>query len=170
MGKENPRRCEGCANCNGCGQKIRKLNPHSMDKSKIAILEKIAKINQAGHEWVKIQQDHSLIRPGEQKFTIQTDAVHPLRLYWFGLLDRARRRSGQYRINQRGLAFLCGKLSVPEKILCRDSEVVERDKNEVFIGDVKDVVFDRAYWDGYWKRQKPAEPGTPPELKQLELI
>ena len=141
MGNEKPKRCERC------GQKIRKLNPHGMDKSKIAMLEKIAKINQAGHAWVRIQQDHSLIRPDERNFTIQTDAVHPLRLYWFGLLDHNGPRSGQYRINRKGLEFPCGKVSVPAKILCRDSEVVERDKHEVFIGDVKDVVLDQAYWD-----------------------
>jgi len=164
MTNENPKRCESC------GQKIRKLNPHSMDKSKIAMLEKIAKINQAGHEWVRIQQDHSLIRPDERDFTIQTDAVHPLRLYWFGLLDHAGPRSGRYRVNRRGLEFLCGKIPVPEKILCRDSEVVERDRREVFIGQVNDVVFDTAYWDSYWKRQKPAEAGPLPESKQLELI
>jgi len=42
--------------CGECGQKIRKLNPHSMDSQKVRVLEDIAKLNHQGYEWVLVKR------------------------------------------------------------------------------------------------------------------
>ncbi len=112
--------------CNSCGQKIRKLNPHRMDKTKVQILERVAKLHSCGHQWVKMQQDGSLIRAKEHAFTIQTDAVHALRLCWFGLLERQPERTGLFKVTKEGFRFLCDKHSVPTTLYCKDGEVIEQ--------------------------------------------
>ena len=139
--------------CEACGQKIRKLNPHHMDRSKIAVLDQVAKLNDAGHPWVKLQRDHKLIKQEERSFTIQCDDVHALRLTWFGLLERQAIRTGLYRATRRGLLFLQGQVTVPSVIYCRDGKVFSTSEDSVYIGNVKNVVFDKAYWDSYWERQ-----------------
>ena len=145
--------------CECCGQKIRKLNPHRMDFSKIKILRSIAKINAAGHEWVKIQQDQALIKEHESQFTIQCDAVHALRLKWFGLLDHMEGRTGLFKINKNGVDFLTDKYSVPARIYCREGIVVEYDEHMVFLSDVKNVILDKGYWDNYQGIYRVMDPG-----------
>lgn len=124
--------------CECCGQRIRKLNPHRMDKSKVAVLEMIAK-----HDgWLKISTG--------QKWQIMGDApVHALRLEMFGLIEHGPRRSGMYRVLPKGIAFLKGEVTVPEVIWCREGRVIEQSSTQVNIHSVKNVVLDKAYWDEY---------------------
>lgn len=150
--------------CESCGQRIRKLNPHSMDKNKVEVLRDIAKINAKGHEWVKVQRDPRLITRDDWDFTIQVDCVHVLRLYWFGLLDRKEHRDGLYKITWLGKQFLCGYASVPEKIYCRDGQVVDQTQKQVSINMVRGVVYDKAYWDSYWFQQRLTAPKDQAEL------
>lgn len=165
MTNEKPKRCESC------GQKIRKLNPHNMDRQKVRVLEDIAKLNIQGHNWVLVKEGDSLETAGGRKVkTAYRARAHASRLCWFALMDHHGPRTGGYRVNERGFRFLRGDLSVPEKIWCRDGIVIERSERQVTVNEVEGVVLDRAHWDAYGKRQKPAEPGPPPESKQLELI
>lgn len=135
--------------CTVCDQKIRKLNPHSMDRTKVDLLMTIARMNANGIEWVKIQQDSSLIPAAERHRTLQRDAVHASRLTWFGLLVRMEDRSGEFRVSQSGVDFLLGKSTVPERIWCQGGRVIRKSDNEVTVHQIKDVVYDKAYWDQY---------------------
>ena len=139
--------------CDSCGQKIRKWNPHRMDRNKVALLEKIAKLNNEGHTWVKVQRDHKLIRKEERGFTIQCDDVHALRLTWFGLLERQAIRTGLYRATRTGLLFLQGQATVPSIIYCRDGQVGRTSEKPIYIDAVEHVVFDKPYWNSYWEKQ-----------------
>lgn len=152
--KEAQRQNSEAKYCDCCGQKIRKLNPHTMDKSKVKLLLRIFYLNETGIEWVKIQQDTSLIKKSEEERTIQCDAVHASRLKWFGLLDLKGKRSGEYKINEYGINFLQGKLSVPKRIWCSKGAVIERDSEKVFIGKVKGIALNKNYWDDYYLEQK----------------
>jgi hypothetical protein len=126
--------------CECCGQKIRKLNPHRMCKSKIALLEFIAK----QEDWVKIST-------GTRKQLLGDAAVLALRLEWFGLVEHGPQRSGLYRATKEGIQFLRGFHQVPKIIWCRDGEVVERDTILVSVHSVKNVFLDKEYWDNYPK-------------------
>lgn len=139
--------------CPTCGQRLRRLNPHSMDRSKVEVLEGIATLNTAGVEWVKVQRDGHLIRPEDRATTIQRDDVHALRLVWFGLLRRKAKRTGMYRATLDGLGFLAGECSVPKQIMCRDGNVEMESRGRVFIHQVRGVVFDKAYWASYYQLQ-----------------
>lgn len=152
--------------CDKCGQKIRKLNPHSMDYQKVRVLEDIAKLNEKGHGWVLAKEGEALETEDGEKFrTAYRARAHASRLVWFGLLDYQGTRSGAFRVNQKGLEFLGGHISVPEKIYCRDGEVIEKSGEEVWISQVRDVAFDKAYWDSYWTKQK--YPDTSPKDHSL---
>lgn len=130
--------------CHVCKQKIRKLNPHSMDKSKVALLEFIALQN---GEWVKIST-------GDRRQLVGDAAVLALRLQWFGLVEHGEKRSGLYRATQDGINFLRGIHLVPKIIWCRDSKVVLRDKTMICVNSIKNVVFDRNYWNNYANEQR----------------
>jgi len=130
--------------CPTCQQKIRKLNPHSMCRSKVALLEFIAAQN---GEWVKISTGH-------KRQVVGDAAVLALRLQWFGLVEHGERRSGLYRVTPEGIAFLCGTHAVPKTIWCRDSKVVDRDTTMVTINSVKNVIFNREYWNNYSTHQR----------------
>lgn len=131
--------------CECCGQRVRKLNPHRMCRSKVKLLEFIA--SQDG-EWVKISTGHRQQLVGDA-------AVLALRLQWFGLIEHGGRRSGLYRATPEGIAFLQGTHAVPKTIWCRDSKVVDRDTTMITIGSVRHVVLDKAYWDNYGAMQRP---------------
>ena len=129
--------------CECCGQKIRKLNPHRMCKSKVALLEYIAKQN----DWVKIST-------GSQRQVAGDAAVLALRLEWFGLVEHGPTRSGLYKATRNGIAFLKGTHLVPKVIWCRDSKVIEKDSVLVSVRSIKNVVLDKEYWDNYYLLQK----------------
>lgn len=120
-----------------------------MDFSKWAILTQIDDKNRAGHEWVKVQRDHNLIKPDDAGCTIQADDVHALRLTWFGLCERESRRSGLYRTTAKGRDFLAGRARVPKVIWCSKGEVLRVTPETVSVTDIKGVVLDKAYWDRY---------------------
>lgn len=124
--------------CPCCGQRIRKLNPHRMCKSKVLLLDYIAR--QGG--FVKISTGNRLQLQGDA-------AVHALRLQWFGLVEHGPNRSGLYRATDDGINFLRGIHMVPKVIWCRGGKVIETDSVKVSIGSIKNVVFDKKYWDNY---------------------
>lgn len=135
--------------CETCGQKIRKLNPHSMDKRKVWLLERIARLNASGIEWIKVQRDGNLIPREDRNKTIQCDDVHAMRLKWFGLCETKAFRSGEYKATPKGIRFLKGKESVPSKIWCREGEVVEVEEHRVHVHEIRGVIYDKTYWDSY---------------------
>lgn len=139
--------------CDYCGQKIRKDNPHHMDFAKVKVLDQIARLNRAGEPWIKLQRDGNLIADDAKGRTIQCDDVHGLRLKWFGLVDSKGHRTGEYRCNGNGYLFLAGRLPVPVTIWCKDGEVVRKSLEMAYVQNVKDVILDKAYWDGYWREQ-----------------
>ncbi len=139
--------------CPHCEQKIKKLNPHSMCKQKVNTLAEVAMLNISGVEWVKIQRDHRRIPVDDRHRTLQQDEVYAMRLRWFGLLDSRGNRSGEVKVNELGFQFLAGKLSIPATIHCRDGEVVKVSDDRVYISDVNKVVYDKTYWDNYWREQ-----------------
>ncbi len=135
--------------CPTCQERVAKLNPHSMDRAKVELLEEIARKNMEGIQWVKIQRDGTLIKPEEQHSTIQRDDVHALRLKWFGLLEQYGPRTGKYRVSSLGLQFLRGLAQVSAKIWCRRGKVVLESPKKLWIWQVRGVVYDKAYWDQY---------------------
>ena len=137
--------------CPCCGQRVRKLNPHSMDFSKVKVLEEFARLCMR-HEWVKNQRDPALVVEGEP--TILTDDVHVYRLCWFGLMETKERRSGLYKVTPLGLAFLAGVADIPERIWCKGGRVVQESPTRVKVGDVRNVILDRQFWDSYWMQQQ----------------
>lgn len=139
--------------CPTCGQKLKHLNPHSMDRSKVEVLEAIALLNTSGTEWVKVQRDGTLIKPEARATTIQRDDVHALRLVWFGLLRSKGKRTGMYQTTQEGFSFLAGRRPVPRQIFCKDGKVESQSRGRVFIHQVRGVVFNKAYWESYWQFQ-----------------
>ena len=139
--------------CPCCGHS-EKWYAHRMDYSKIKVLKQIAKINQT-HTWVKIQQDSSLIKDDEKEYTLQTDAVHASRLYWYGLLDKKSSREGLVKINENGLDFLSGKIKVPCKIWVCKGELKGSEDPAVSINQVRGIILDKNYWDKYSMVSKP---------------
>jgi hypothetical protein len=136
--------------CPCCEQRIREWNPHHMDRSKVEVLEGVARLNLAGHPWVKLQRDGRLIHPDDRESTIQCDDVHGTRLMWFGLLRRKAIRTGLYQVTGDGLRFLQGRHRVPAEILCRDGIVIVEHPEELqHIGEVRNVILDREYWNAY---------------------
>lgn len=128
--------------CECCGQKIRKLNPHRMDKQKCRMLALIGQYS----GWVEV-------KAGKFGGFNGDDQVHAMRLEWFGLVEHGPRRSGLYRITRAGRCFLQGTLTVPRVIWCRDGVVVRETEDVVGLNDVKDFVLDKDYWDNYGREQ-----------------
>lgn len=129
--------------CECCGQRIRKLNPHKMDKQKCKMLALLGRLS----GWVEVKAGRFSEFNGD-------DQVHAMRLEWFGLTEHGAPRSGQYRITAEGLRFLRGEWSVPKVIWCRDGVVVKEDVDRVFIGAVRNFVLDKDYWDNYSNEQR----------------
>lgn len=142
------------ARCEACGQRIRKLNPHAMDKTKVRVLEVIARHNLDGALWVSVKADPASV-PARSSWPVYvTDEVHVARLRWFGLIETHGHRSGLYKATPLGLLFLRGKASVPAKIWCREGEVVDQSPERVYVGQVRGAVLDKTYWDGYASEQR----------------
>ena len=142
--------------CPRCGQRIRKLNPHRMDRAKWKLLCHFERLRRNGIKWVKVQRDGNLIKDGERFATIQCDDVHALRLTWFALAERLERRSGLYRITRSGRAFLAGLVAVPTRIWYKDGHVVRVSQTTVKVHDIKGVYLNKDYWDHYGAEQEPA--------------
>ncbi|HKZ60553.1 MAG TPA: hypothetical protein VJ547_12020 [Candidatus Thermoplasmatota archaeon] len=143
--------------CEACGQRIRKLNPHQMDKTKVRVLEAIARHNLVGAVWVKVLADPAAAGARAGTPHLVTDEVHVARLRWFGLVETSVRRSGLYRATPLGIAFLRGTASVPAKIWCREGKVADESPDRVFVRDVRGVLLDKTFWDGYPAVQREAE-------------
>jgi hypothetical protein len=141
--------------CPECGQKIRKLNPHRMDKQKVTVLEIMAKAKLDGHEWVRPLEGGQIDIGGEKVRAPYRARAHASRLVWFGLAEHDHTvRSGKYRATDLGLKFLQGVHGVPSLIYCKDGKVVEKSDMIEGVWQVKHVVFDKAYWDNYAAIQK----------------
>lgn len=131
--------------CPHCKQKIRKLNPHRMDASKVMMLEYLGKAFASGENeggWTQIKSGRIPGFRGDEQ-------VHAMRLEWFGLSEHGPRRSGLYRITRAGIDFLRGEGVVPMVIWCKEGQVIERDTIMVTISSVRNLVLDKAYWDNY---------------------
>lgn len=144
---------EPVRHCPACGQKIRKLNPHRMDKQKLRVLEDIARHTKSG-DWVEITEDSTITTADGSRHTVKQVRVHAQRLKYFGLLDYKGRRTARYRINGTGIGFLSGRISVPAIIYCREGKVEERTLDRIFVGSVPGIVLDKVYWDRYYREQK----------------
>lgn len=143
--------------CPTCGQRVRKLNPHRMDKAKVDLLMDIATLNKK-FPWVKVQRDGRLIKHHEKAMTVQCDDVHALRLTWFGLLERKARRTGLYHVTAKGLQFLQGQVAVPKHLYCKGGVVKEQSQEMVFCREVRGVILGKEYWDNYAAIQTPVSP------------
>ena len=142
--------------CPTCHQRVRRLNPHRMDASKVHVLRDIARVQRLGHEWVYAQEDRRLrIEDGTTFLTVKDSRVHAQRLRYFGLLRWRERRSGAYQLTDAGHAFLRRELSVPARIWCRDGHVVECDAEHVTLTEIEHVVLDQPYWDAYPHNEQP---------------
>lgn len=136
--------------CPACLQRIRKLNPHHMDKQKVMLLDSIARIGMDSQDgWVKVST-------GQDQQITGDAAVLALRLSWFFLVERGVKRSGMFRVTEYGMQFLKGIASVPSVIYCKDGQVVEWSDDMVVVSQVKDVILDRHYWSSYPSMQKVA--------------
>ena len=140
--------------CSSCGQKLRKLNAHHVNKQTVMVLEMIAKLNDAGHEWVRVEAGHMLRAEFQTVRTAYRAGAYAIYLTWFGLLEDRARRSGEFRVTHRGFNFLIGRTPVPMTIYCQGGSVIETAKEHVYIHEVRDIAFDKAYWDHYAEQQK----------------
>lgn len=135
--------------CPACGRAKPRRYTHRMDASKCKMLREIAGMNARGVEWVKVQRDGHLIR--DPKREIQGDDVHALRLTWFGLCERKGRRTGLYRVTDKGWRFLAGDANVPERIVCQGGRVLQAAPTTMGIREAIGIVYDRDYWTAYAK-------------------
>jgi len=159
---------EGTRRCSACHQTIKKLNPHRMDQAKVRVLLDMALLEErrrhrvergvpGGQRWVLAKAGDELVvlsddggmKTIDHRTTSYRAREHASRLFWFGLLEYAGKRTGAFRLNKAGYDFIAGRLTVPSRIWCREGEVIERDEGSVSINDVKDVTLSAAYWDGY---------------------
>lgn len=157
--------------CGVCCQKIRKLNPHSMDGHKTIALSHFAALKAEGWECVQPVHDaRGLLRPrgaGTDFQSVPNAREHVQRLHWFGLLHKIHgRRTGGYSISKEGVAFLAGDHAVPRTIQCLSGLVVERSAEVVRVADIRSIYRDPGYWDTYgqlqvvpWNAPKPAVEG-----------
>lgn len=149
--------------CETCGQKIRKLNPHRMDRSKWRVLDSMAQLHSYGTKAIKVEHGRGLVaQAGNQVVTVRDGDGNRLghierhvgRLVWFGLVVRVgKRRSGLYRVTEDGYKFLAGAITVPDTVYCRDGKVEEVSEERVSVSEVRGVVLDKAYWDRYAEHQ-----------------
>jgi len=140
--------------CPHCGERIRKLNPHHMDKPKVGVLMILANALQGGNGWVHCMEGEKAIVNGEVVRGPYLFRLYAMRSMWFGLTERREFGSGDYRITRKGIEFLKGDVGVPATLYCKDGEVREQSEKIVFVGDVKNVVYDKEYWMNYFKVQK----------------
>jgi len=120
-----------------------------MDRSKVQVLRDIHKLNLRGAEWVKAESGHRLVAGKETVRSKYRAAAIANYLKWFGLLDYRGPRTGEFRVNEEGVAFLRGEISVPAYIKCRGGRVLRRSKKRVFLHEVKGVILSKKYWDTY---------------------
>ena len=147
--------------CGICQQKIRKLNPHSMDAHKVVTLSHFARLAEAGWTWIRphtiSNTGHGVLSPRNcalEYSSIANVREHAQRLHWFGLLKlRRSRNAGGYAINAKGKAFLAGEHKVPKTIFCISGIVVDRTPDEVCVDDVRSIYRDAEYWDTYGQLQ-----------------
>lgn len=137
--------------CTCCGQRIRKLNPHHMDRQKCRVLIDLARLQRQGIEWVLMKEGEFMEPVGlaARLKTAYCARAHATRLSWFGLVDWNGRRTGEYRVNENGRLFLARKLAVPRTIYCRDGQVVSTSPERVTIEQCAGVILDKEYWDDY---------------------
>ena len=121
------------------------MNPHRMCKNKVAMLEFLAKAN----DWVFVEAGRGAVVDGQFIRAPYRAQAHCSVLVWFGLAEHGERRSGLYRITEKGVDFLQGNHLVPKTIWSRDGRIVDLDTLMVGINSVKDVVLDKEYWDNY---------------------
>lgn len=146
---EAPEDDEGPRLCAHCGQRVRKLNPHHMDRQKVRMLELLAMARLAGADWVRVEAGREIEVGGRMVKAPYCAQLHAMRLLWFGLVDHGERRSGEYRINKAGADFITGNAHVPAVIYCRDGVVVKRSEKLVTVRDARGVVLDEEYWANY---------------------
>ena len=139
------------SDCWTCGMRVKKANPHRMDAGKFATLRDLGVASEDGLTWVACQQDLQMLPDGASTplKTVKDSRVHVQRLYYYGVVDYLGRRTGKYRINERGLAFLRGESTVPAVIYCRGGRVLADSPKRVAVTEIKDVILDKAYWDRY---------------------
>ena len=135
--------------CESCGG-TRALLPHRIDKSKLGVLRDMA-IYSRVDSWVRVEAGRGLrgSDTGKWKSTMYRAEQHAARLKWFGLLEHGSEpRVPSYRVTLNGLNFLRGRITVPQKILCREGVVMYVSQERVHISSEKET-FDKAYWDSY---------------------
>ena len=132
--------------CIVSGELYTQLQPHRMDRSKVEMLILLA---EAHGEWVKVEAGNKSYSDGELVRAPYRAQAHASRLEWFGLAEHGPTRSGLYRITPNGYKFLKGELLVPSVIYCRNGKTVETQMPMIGINQVKDLVFNKEYWDQY---------------------
>lgn len=135
--------------CDHCGQEIKKLNPHTICKQKIQLLIILGEVWNSGVEWAQVKEGYLVVGGDNSHRAPYCARQHADRLKWFNLVNHRGPRTGEYQINQNGVDFLQGRISVPKTIYCREGRVVEESPERVFIGDVRGIVLGKRYWDNY---------------------
>lgn len=134
--------------CKCCGE-VSALNPHRLDKQKIAVLLDLA-VLLATNGWVRVEEGREIqgCDDHQRRMTSYRARVHVSRLAWFGLAVTQDFRSSNWRLTRKGADFLQGKIAVPRVILCRGGRVIHETIETVQIHEVTDT-FDKEYWDNY---------------------
>lgn len=127
------------------------LNPHRMDRRKVAVLADLAAFRLKGDEWVRVEEGRGLqgVTTRTWKATAYCARSHAMRAEWFGLVEHRGPRIAEWQINRSGLQFLQGHLFVPAKILCTDGLVRYVSRETLFIASVRKVDLDLDYWNNY---------------------
>ena len=146
--------------CECCGQRIRKLNPHHIDRQKLHVLLDLWKARQDGGDcWCKMYEGEymEVLLPSgviSKRRTAYLARTHAMRLAWFGLTEWRGPRTGEWRISPVGLTFLQGQTDMPRTLWCRDGAVVKVSEERCTIREAYQLLLDKEYWDRYpeWQR------------------
>ncbi len=118
-------------NCEACGQRIREVRAHNMNKHLLTLLK-------AGAKVVMDSGVNDFRRADLDSEVSDYTNLSPLR--YFGLIHRVKKdgvvQRGHWLVTRNGWAFLRGEIEIPKYIKVRDNKIESRAPETVHVKDV----------------------------------
>ncbi len=118
-------------NCETCGQRIREIRAHHMNKHLLSLL-------QAGSKVIMASNVNDFRRADLDGEVSDYTNLSPLR--YFGLIHRVKKdgvvQRGHWLITRNGWTFLRGEIEIPKYIKVRDNTIESRAEETVHVRDV----------------------------------